>query len=242
MVERIKLYVQPAYNYDTKHIDYVEVLVRGYRGFDSVTSILRFVGLNKMEEAFDLDILAESLRLLNHFDKLDYPIGINLCPNTIIVEGIADKIISMINENNKSDNEIIIEINEGTDFKNRVTRENIRKLRESGIKIALDDFGVEGANLYALLSCNIDILKVDKAFIETTEKEYEESQSKILRRLLQLCNDFSLKHIVEGIENKRQLNIIKEMGYNVVQGYLYEKPLPFMKFLEENSKRKLEDN
>ena len=242
MAERISLYVQPAYNYDTKHIDYIEVLVRGYRGFDSVPSILRFVGLNKMEETFDLDVLNESLRLLNHFEKLDYPIGVNLCPNTIIVEGIADKIISMINENNKSGNEIIIEVNEGTDFKNKVTRENIRKLRENGIKIALDDFGVEGSNLYTLLNCNIDILKVDKAFIETTEKEYEESQSKILKRLLQICNDFNLKHIVEGIETTRQLNHIKDMGYSVVQGYLYERPLPFMQFLEEHSKRKLEDN
>lgn len=242
MAKRISLYVQPAYNYDTKHVDYVEVLVRGYHGFDSVPSILRFVALNKMEVTFDIDVLEETLRLLNHFEKLDYPIGVNLCPNTIIVDGIADRIISIIKENNKSGNEIIIEINEGTNFKNRITRENIRKLRDSGIKIALDDFGVEGSNLYTLLNCNIDILKVDKAFIENTEKEYEESQSKILKRLLQICNDFNLKHIVEGIETQKQLKNIKDMGYSVVQGYLYEKPLPFMQFLEDNSRRKLEDN
>lgn len=240
-MERINLYIQPAYNYDSEHVDYAEVLVRGYRGFESVPSILRFVNLNKMEEAFDLTVLTESLRILSNFEKLEYPVGVNLCPETIQIDGVADKIVTTINENNKSNNEIIIEINERTDFKDDVVKDNIRKLRENGIKIALDDFGVEGSNFYSLLCCDIDILKVDKAFIEATEKEYEESQIKILRRLIQICDDFNLKHIVEGIETKRQLRYLQQMGYSVIQGYLYEKPLPFIQFLEINSKRKLED-
>lgn len=241
-MEKISLYVQPAYDYDSGSINYVEVLIRCYRGFESVPSILKFISLNKLEETFDTDVLIESFRILNNFERLDYPIGVNLCPDTIKIAGVADKIVAIINENNKSGNEIIIEVNEKTDFKDKTVRENIRKLREYGIKIALDDFGVEGSNLYSLLNCNIDIIKVDKAFIENTEKEYEESQIKILKRLLQICNDFNLKHIVEGIETQRQLNHIRDMGYSVVQGYLYKKPLPFVQFLEMNSKRKLEDS
>lgn len=237
-MERMNLYVQPAYNYDSKQIDYIEVLVRGYRGIKSAPNILRFVQLNKLEETFDIDVLRESLKILNNFEKLDYLVGINLCPDTIQLKGMADKIIKIIKENNKSGNEIVIEINEKTDFKNTTAIENIKKLRENGVKIALDDFGVEGSNLYSLLNCSIDILKVDKAFIEANKEEYEDSQLKILKRLFQICNDFNLKHIVEGIETPRQLKYIKEMGYSVVQGYLYERPLPFLKFLESNSRRK----
>ena len=237
-MERINLYVQPAYNYASKQIDYIEVLVRGYRGIKSAPNILRFVQLNKLEETFDIDVLKESLKILNNFEKLDYLVGINLCPDTIQLKGMADKIIKIIKENNKSGNEIVIEINEKTDFKNTTAIENIKKLRENGVKIALDDFGVEGSNLYSLLNCSIDILKVDKAFIEVDKEECEDSQLKILKRLFQICNDFNLKHIVEGIETPRQLKYIKEMGYSVVQGYLYERPLPFLKFLESNSRRK----
>lgn len=237
-MERMNLYVQPAYNYDSKQIDYIEVLVRGYRGIKSAPNILRFVQLNKLEETFDIDVLKESLKILNNFEKLDYLVGINLCPDTIQLKGMADKIIKIIKENNKSGNEIVIEINEKTDFKNTTAIENIKKLRENGVKIALDDFGVEGSNLYSLINCSIDILKVDKAFIEATKEECEDSQLKILKRLFQICNDFNLKHIVEGIETPRQLKYIKEMGYSVVQGYLYERPLPFLKFLESNSRRK----
>lgn len=240
-MKRISLYVQPAYNYGSQQVDYAEVLVRGYGGFNSVQSILKFVNLHRIEEQFDLDVLTESLRLLNNFNKLEYPIGINLCPETIKRDGTADKILKLVEENNKSNNELIIEINERTDFKDSVVKENIKKLRDNGIKIALDDFGVESSNFYSLLNCNIDILKVDKAFIEATEKEYEESQIKILRRLIQICDDFNLKHIVEGIETKRQLKYLQQMGYSVIQGYLYEKPIPFLQFLELNSMRKLED-
>lgn len=237
MTNSISVFVQPAYNYKTKQVEYLEILVRKYKGFTSVHSILKFVHLNSIEEQFDLDVLNETIRLLNNFETLECPVGVNLCPRTITIDGIAEKIIQTIDENNNSGTEIIIEINEGTDFKNTNTKKNIKKLREHGIKIALDDFGIEGSNLYTLLSCDIDILKVDKVFIDDIHTEYEDSQSKILKRLLQLCNDFNLKHIVEGIETSRQLNSIQKLGYSVVQGYLYEKPLPFIQYLDENKQR-----
>lgn len=234
--DRIKLYIQPAYNYNTKNIEYAEVLIREYRGIESASKILKFVELNHMEKTFDIDVLTETLYIIKKYGKLEYPIGVNLCPNTIKIKNIANEICNIINANNKSNNEIIIEINEKTDFKDKIVRENIGILRENNIKIALDDFGVDGSNLYSLLSCNIDILKVDRAFIDNTHIEYEESQSKILRRLLQICNDFNLKHIVEGIETKKQLKNIENLGYNLVQGYLYEKPLPIEEFLEHSIK------
>lgn len=233
--DRIKLYIQPAYNYNTKNIEYAEVLIREYRGIKSASKIIQFVEFNQMEESFDIDVLTETLYIIKQYGKLKYPIGINLCPNTIKIKGIANKIYSIINKNNTSNNEIVIEINEKTDFRDRIVRENIEILRENNIKIALDDFGIDGSNLYSLLSCNIDILKVDRAFIDNTHIEYEESQSKILRRLLQICNDFNLKHIVEGIETKKQLKNIENLGYSIVQGYLYERPLPIQEFLENDA-------
>ena len=235
---KLNLYIQPAYNCKTKNIEYAEILIRGFMGSNSVPKILKFIEVNKLESQFDLDILSETLRIINHYEKLEYPIGINLCPNTIKEDGIADKIIQIINENNKSCNEIIIEVNEKTEFKDKIVRKNMKKLRDNNIKIALDDFGVEGANLYTLLECNLDIIKVDKAFIDRTDVEYEESQYKILRRLLQLCNDFNLKHIVEGIETTKQLKNLENIGYTVIQGYLYKKPLPLIEFLSTEANRK----
>ena len=233
---RIKLYVQPAYNYKSKKIEYAEVLIREYKGIDSVEHILNFVESVGIEKQFDIDVLEETLNIINKYPKLEYPLGVNLCPGTLKIKNVANEIISIIEENNINGTEIIIEINERTDFKSREVRANINKLKSYGIRIALDDFGVDGANFYSLLNCNIDILKVDKAFIESTRAEYEESQFKILRRLLDICNDFNLKHIVEGIETNKQLRSITNIGYEVVQGYLYERPVPLAEFIEKQIK------
>ena len=94
----------------------------------------------------------------------------------------------------------------------------------------MDDFGIDNSNLYSLMNCDIDILKVDRAFIDSNS-EREESQHEILKALMQLCNALKLKHIVEGIETSRQLKKIQNLGYSVVQGYLYERPIPFDDFI-----------
>lgn len=80
---------------------------------------------------------------------------------------------------------------------------NARVFNDNNIKIALDDFGIDNANLMVLLMYKVDILKVDKKFIDTNnEDELEESQAAILKALRSIIRDLHIKHIVEGIESK----------------------------------------
>lgn len=235
MVNEITLFVQPAYNYSTSKVEYAEVLIRNYRGLTKVPDILNFVKDNHIEEEFDMDVLRETLRVVSETPELDYPIGVNLCSETIKKEGIASKVIGEINKFNVNHRQIVIEVNEETNFCDKVVINNIEELRKNNIKIALDDFGVKNSNLLSLMNAKIDILKVDRAFIDTTTKEKEESQHEILKLLIQLCNNLNLKHIVEGVETNRQLNHIQNLGYSVVQGYLYERPVPFVSYMKSAS-------
>jgi EAL domain-containing protein (putative c-di-GMP-specific phosphodiesterase class I) len=235
MHDRINLFLQPAYNYNSHKIEYAEILIRGYRGIDSVPKILAFVQLSQTESIFDIDVLKETLRILNYYEKLDYPIGVNLCPSTIAKSGISDEIISIIKDNNLSNNEIVIEVNECTDFKNSEVIENIKNFKKNGIQIALDDFGTNTANLCTLLCNDIDILKVDKVFIDKQSEENEESQTTILKKLLEICNELNLKHVVEGIETDGQLENIENIGYSVVQGFLYKKPISLKQYMAEEA-------
>ena len=169
----IKLYCQPAYNYDKNTIDYLEVLVREYQGCESVYSVMQYIKNNNKEVSFDLAVLSETLRILNN----------------------------------------------------------------NNIKIALDDFGIDNANLMVLLMYKVDILKVDKKFIDTNnEDELEESQAAILKALRNIIRDLHIKHIVEGIESKKQLQEVKSLGYSVVQGYVYKIPIPFEKVIQDINK------
>lgn len=232
-VDDIVLFVQPAYNYRTQKIEYAEILIRRYKEFNTVEGILDYVKSNNLTKELDFNVIKHTLESLNNYSKLTYPIGVNLCPETINQKGIAGEIIDLINKTNKHGNEIIIEVNEKTDFKDKVVRRNISELKDAGIRIALDDFGMDSANFYCLMSCDIDILKVDKAFIDTTKIKYKDSQNKILRRLLEICKDLRLEHIIEGIETKKQLDTIEKIGYDVVQGFLYEKPVELNRYLDE---------
>lgn len=238
MAHELKLYIQPAYNYMTHKIEYAEILIRGYRGIDNVSKILRFVEKNHIEGQFDLEVLEETLVKMKKYnkDKLKYAIGVNLCAFTPSIDGIAYKIINKIDSYGIMHENIIIEVNEYTDFDDSNVRSNIKILRDSGIKIALDDFGVAMSNLSSLMHNNIDIIKVDKSFIsKLASEEEEESRNEILRVMMDICNALKLKNIFEGIETIHQLNIIKKYGYTTVQGFLFNVPVPLDKFLRDGA-------
>ena len=214
----------------TNKIEYAEVLIRGYRGIEETDKILRFVSRHDITESFDLDVFEKALSIMSNMDRLEYPIGINLCPATISKEKVVEKIATIMKRYAIKSSQLIIEINEGTDFTNKNVIENIEKLHKLGIRLALDDFGVEKANLYALLKFKFDILKIDKSFIG---HESEESKNKILTIIKSLCDEFKMKSVVEGVEDTKQLENINKLGYTIVQGFIYNKPIPFVQFANQ---------
>ena len=234
MGSSIELYCQPAYSYLNNHIEYIEVLIRKYKGYKGVKSILEYVEMNNKTLEFDLAVLRQTISILNDYGDIGVPIGVNLCAKTAEIKGLADEIINIVYTESEYNHEIIIEVNEETDFDNEIVDENIRKLKKAGIKIALDDFGAKQATLGILMKHHIDILKVDKALTDGDTKEKENSSAIVLRTLGYMIRNFNIKHIVEGIETDRQLEIAISAGMDVVQGFLYAKPKKLETYLEEN--------
>lgn len=233
MPKHLDLYVQPAYNYDTKEIEYAEILIRKYNGINSVKSILEHIKLFHAEKQFDLEVLDSTLKLMAQVKDIKYTIGVNLCPSTILIENVSKQILELIDSYNIDHSKLIIEVNEASKFGNENVINNIKNLRENGIKIALDDFGVEKATLGSLVTNDFDIIKVDKMLVSNLGKEHENSQTAILKLSLKLFEELNVKHIVEGIETDKQLNYIRGLGYTVVQGFLYEKPMPIKKYFKK---------
>ncbi len=107
----------------------------------------------------------------------------------------------------------------------------IAKLRENGCIIELDDFGSGYSSLTNLNNMQIDILKIDKSILN----EDSNKDNKVLQFCIQLARILELKTVVEGVETKEQLEELKEMGCDSIQGYYYSKPVPkadFLKFLQ----------
>jgi len=105
----------------------------------------------------------------------------------------------------------------------------IQALRDIGCKIVLDDFGTGYSSLSYLRRLPVDKVKVDRSFIEASDR----SDKDVLAAIKGLCDHLHLHCVVEGIESPSQLELVRELGYREAQGYLLGRPMPLAKFLTE---------
>ncbi len=105
--------------------------------------------------------------------------------------------------------------------------ENIRileELRSLGVNIAMDDFGTGYSSLNYLMKLPIDSLKIDKSFIDNINES--NNKELIMDTIIKLAHSLNLEVIAEGVETLDQLNVLKKMSCNKIQGYLFSRPLP----------------
>ncbi len=103
-------------------------------------------------------------------------------------------------------------------------KETLRKCREMGVVIAIDDFGTGYSSLSYLHYFPIDILKIDRTFIQDMHKK--ESSTALVSSIITLAGNVGMKTVAEGVEVQEEANILKDMGCDIVQGYYYAKPMP----------------
>jgi diguanylate cyclase (GGDEF)-like protein len=110
--------------------------------------------------------------------------------------------------------------------------ELLRHLKSLGLRIALDDFGVGYSSLSYLTSFDFDKIKIDRSFVLNVEGKKETS---ILRAIMGLSAELGMTTTIEGVESGSQLQRVKELGCNEVQGFYFSKPKPIAELLESNA-------
>ncbi|MCK5673686.1 MAG: EAL domain-containing protein, partial [Spirochaetales bacterium] len=100
----------------------------------------------------------------------------------------------------------------------------LKELRKMGIIIELDDFGTGYSSLSYLSSFPLDIIKIDKSFIDNMLSS--DVSLKLIKSIINLAHDLGLKVVAEGIENSDQLNELYTMDCDYIQGFLYSRPIP----------------
>ena len=104
-------------------------------------------------------------------------------------------------------------------------RENIRELKALGIGILLDDFGTGFASLSYLTRLSVDILKVDKSFVEGIEADKKSGD--FVNAMISIGHLQGCKVIAEGVENQMQVEMLRIYGCDYIQGFFWGKPMPF---------------
>ncbi|WP_297967068.1 GGDEF domain-containing phosphodiesterase [uncultured Anaerovibrio sp.] len=117
----------------------------------------------------------------------------------------------------------ILESSTGTD--ERVVIDFINEIHALGFKIAMDDFGTGCSSLGLLNRIPLDILKFDKSFFDSMSTNMTDHDLAVVRYMLMMARDLGIKTVAEGIEEKFQVDILRELGCDMVQGYYFSRPL-----------------
>ena len=229
------IYFQPKISLDTEEFIGSEALIRYINQAGEIIAPNNFIPI--LEEArlikmLDLYVFEEVCKQINIWKERKLrvkPVSINLSRSTLSYHFLADQLLALITKHNIDISLLELEVTETAEVDNQlVFSQALEKLKEYGFSISIDDFGVRNASLSLFTTINFDILKLDRSLVKTLAQN---QQARILiRSLAVICSDLGIKLIAEGVETLEQLDILKELRCNEVQGYLFSKPLPLNDF------------
>ena len=235
--EEFKLYFQPKYDIkgDKPIFASAEVLVRWINpkfGFVSPGEFISLFEDNGLIGQLDAYILKKSAEYMGEWKKkyhIDIPLSINLSRVDIFRPNLVEEIINYVDINNVNRDKYYIEITESAFVENaRVVIPVIEKIRNSGFKVEIDDFGSGYSSFNALADLPFDVLKIDMEFIKAMDKNSKVKD--IIKMIINLSKMLNAVTVAEGVENKEQYQFLKDNGCDIIQGYYLSKPLPLSDF------------
>ena len=119
----------------------------------------------------------------------------------------------------------------------------LKKLKQLGLRILMDDFGVGFSNFNNLKLLPIDVIKIDKSFINNIVDDVKSRE--IVKFMIEFSKEIGLEVVAEGVDNQKQVDILKKFKCDTIQGFYYSEPLPrneFEKFIATNKFEKKENS
>lgn len=163
---------------------------------------------------------------------INIPLSIN-APPSVLTPRFVKFLETILNTYDVSPSLIMIEITETQKpFDLKDLNKVINNLRAMGIKIIIDDFGSGYATMTYLVDLSVDAVKIDRSFVQKASNQ--PCAYSVLKSLIELTKEVGLQVICEGIENKQQFDLVKNLGCDIVQGYLINRPMPLETILGDD--------
>ncbi|MCR4588686.1 MAG: GGDEF domain-containing phosphodiesterase [Lachnospiraceae bacterium] len=157
-------------------------------------------------------------------------ISVNYSRQNLRNPDIVDITFSILDENEIDGRYIEIELTETTDLTEMAPLSHfIASMHERGIHVSMDDFGTGYSSVSLLENLDFNVVKLDRSFM-TRISNKEKKVEIIIRNVVKMLNELGVQVIAEGVETREQLDMVKKAGVDVVQGFLFEKPLPPKEF------------
>ncbi len=224
------MYYQPQYYAGNRRLRGVEALIRwkdDESGMISPSTFIPIAEKNGTIIPIGKWVVEESIKQYAAWRKqfgFPFIMSINISALQNKKDDFVDSIVEVLNKYKVKPGEIELEITESVlidDFQS--VSEKLKMLRDYGIRISLDDFGTGFSSLSYLKKLPIDTLKIDKSFIDTV---LTDSATRIITEsIINMVKALGIESIAEGVEEEQQYKYLHAIGCDVIQGYLFSKPL-----------------
>jgi EAL domain-containing protein (putative c-di-GMP-specific phosphodiesterase class I)/CheY-like chemotaxis protein len=219
---------QPQYDVMSNHITGIECLsrIRGPFANDiSTPSFIHALTKHGLIHTYTHDFIEMALADLSEAIKLlpDIPVSFNIDASSLKKELIKD-LTDVISQFSIKLNNITFEITESNAI--RMDPEAlycVSKMRNAGINLSIDDFGTGYSTIQSLIELPFNELKIDRSFI--LQIEHNQKALEIIRAIQLLSESLSFKLVCEGVESKKQLTQLSNIGCKNIQGFYYSKPI-----------------
>ena len=227
-------FVQPKYNAATGEICGGEALIRWITAEGKVIPPGKFIPLaenngfvRNLDREMFMMVCQMQKRLLEQGLK-PVPVSVNVSRQLLYDKTFADDYCSYIEEMGIPAELVELEITESAFFEDiNLFRTTLERLRTFGFRILMDDFGTGYSSLMMLHTVPIDVMKLDKSFIDDYA---DEKGSSIIQCVLNLAKMLRIPVVAEGVETEEQYIYLKNSGCDVIQGYYFSKPVPKEEF------------
>lgn len=227
----LTLHYQPQIHAKSMQVSGVEALIRWQHPIHGDIAPLKFIPIAEesgLMETLGNWVIEEACRQLRIWrsEGIDsLRVAVNLSSHQLRSEKFAENVAEKLKRHGLSGRDIEFELTESAAMENpEQAIAQLQRLRELGLQLAIDDFGTGYSSLGYLKRLPIQVLKLDRVFVQ--DIEHDQSDADISAATIALAHNLGLRVVAEGVETEAQRDFLLKHDCDHFQGYLYSKPLP----------------
>ncbi len=237
-------YYQPVVDIESNQLRGCEVLMRWRRASGEMVSPGQFMAYAEAHgHIFEMTrhlmrVCAVEMNKL-YSDNPDLKLSINLFAGHFLDRRIVTDIRTIFEPSDISFQQIVMEVTERYPLADmELARKIMAEMQALGVRIALDDAGTGHGGMAYLQKLGVDIIKIDKMFIDTINSD--DNSTAIVDSMVELADNLGMGIIAEGVEEPEQIEKLLEMGVTAAQGYYFAKPMPADEYIAFSAKMEAE--
>lgn len=226
-----EVWFQPQYDLKMRAICGAEALVRFRDDSGTIITPNRFIpameasGVIELLDFYVFEHICRHVCKRMEEKRQEVIVSSNFSKRTMSGDGFVERLIEIVDRYGISHRRVAVEITETAEAENRkLFLQTVRRIHDNGFRIAIDDFGVLGANMRLLTETDFNLLKIDKSVIDSVHLHKETCI--LISALIHACHQLGSKVLAEGVETEEQVQALLDVKCDAVQGYHFGRPMP----------------